>query len=478
MKKTSSASSAPSSRSAPSFATARPLTRKGPPKKVVVIGGGPSGLCAAYELSLAGHDVTLLEAQTHPGGRVHTLREPFADGLHAEAGATWIADCHDFTLGYINLFDIALEINATSPYPDEYYIDGKRIASSSPDVKWPVKLTAEEKKLGLTGMRQKYVLDFLDKMGNPAAPGWPPEWLKKYDRMNYREFLESRGASAGAITLLTIDYGLWGDGIDTVSALCILRDSALLNKSNVSYRMKGGNDRLPYAFAERIQSLIHYGSPVTRIEHDARGVRVHYLRGGRAETLDAEYLVCGIPFSVLRHIEITPAFSEAKMRAIRELPYFSATRLYYQMHQRFWLDEHVSGNANTDLTTMVLWNLTFNQLGMRGILDNYIGGAAARSVMQLSPAERLEFGLSNLTKVLPTARTYYEGGTSVAWDENPWQRGASSWYHPGQFLELYPHMATPEGRVHFSGDHTSPWIRWMQGALESGCRAAAEINRA
>jgi monoamine oxidase len=148
------------------------------------------------------------------------------------------------------------------------------------------------------------------------------------------------------------------------------------------------------------------------------------------------------------------------------------------MHERFWNQEHLSGAAHTDLTTEVLWNLTFNQLGTRGILDNYSGGPAARDEMRMSPDERLEFGLSRLTKVYPEARDFYEGGTSVAWDENPWERGASTWYRPGQFLELYPHMAPPVGRVHFAGDHTSPWLRWMQGALEAGCRAAGEVNAA
>src|SRR5690349_13458497 len=57
------------------------------PRKVIVIGAGLAGLAAAYELNKRGHEVTVLEAQSRPGGRVHTLREPFADGLYAEAGA-------------------------------------------------------------------------------------------------------------------------------------------------------------------------------------------------------------------------------------------------------------------------------------------------------------------------------------------------------------------------------------------------------
>src|SRR5205085_7394946 len=60
---------------------------RGPARKVLILGAGMAGLVAAYELSKLGHDVTILEARTRPGGRVHTLREPFSDGLYAEAGA-------------------------------------------------------------------------------------------------------------------------------------------------------------------------------------------------------------------------------------------------------------------------------------------------------------------------------------------------------------------------------------------------------
>ena len=40
-----------------------------------------------------------------------------------------------------------------------------------------------------------------------------------------------------------------------------------------------------------------------------------------------------------------------------------------------------------------------------------------------------------------------------------------------------PHLARPEGRVHFAGDHTSPWPGWMNGALQSGARAAREVSQ-
>ena len=79
----------------------RAVVLSGPAKKVVILGAGMAGLVAGFELSKLGHDVTILEARTRPGGRVHTLREPFSDGLYAEAGAARIPDEHELTLKYV-----------------------------------------------------------------------------------------------------------------------------------------------------------------------------------------------------------------------------------------------------------------------------------------------------------------------------------------------------------------------------------------
>jgi monoamine oxidase len=43
---------------------------------------------------------------------------------------------------------------------------------------------------------------------------------------------------------------------------------------------------------------------------------------------------------------------------------------------------------------------------------------------------------------------------------------------------LLPHVARPEGRIHFAGEHASSLFGWMQGAFESGNRAAREVNDA
>ena len=57
-------------------------------RDVVVIGAGPSGLTAAYELSKAGKSVAVLEARDRVGGRTWT---DVMDGATIEIGGQWIS---------------------------------------------------------------------------------------------------------------------------------------------------------------------------------------------------------------------------------------------------------------------------------------------------------------------------------------------------------------------------------------------------
>lgn len=449
-------------------------------KRVVVLGAGLAGLSAAYQLTRAGHDVTILEARTRAGGRVHTLREPFADGLHAEAGAMFIPESHDLTVRYVRLLGLQLTAIPEERRVPVYYLKGRRINPASVrGGDWPLELSPEEKRLGLDGMTEKYVISALREFRGASSPGWPPEALRKYDRMTYAEFLRSRGATDDAVRLLRLnDADLTGDGVDHVSALMVLREAALNLKPGRLFTVNGGTDLLPRALAARLATKILYGSEVTSVEQDEREARVVYLRAGTRERVAGDYVVCALPFSVLERVSVSPEFSEGKRRAIRELPYTSASRVYLQSRREFWTGEGLGVSAYTDLPVMAIINSTLNQPGARGVIETYTAGEQARRVTAMREAERINFTLSQVEKVYPLIRKNFEGGASVCWDEDGWARGAYAWFKPGQMTELLPHIARPEGRIHFAGEHASSWPGWMQGAFQSGHRAAREIDEA
>jgi monoamine oxidase len=455
----------------------RTLERRGAPKRVIIIGAGLAGLSAAYELTQAGHDVTVLEARTRPGGRVHTLRDQFADGLYAEAGATRIPNHHHFTLKYVELFGLTLDPFEPPDLPSVYHVRGKRIqATRGQKVEWPYDLTAEERALGVRGMRQKYIWSMLGQLGDVTDPSWPPPAiLKKYDQMSRAEFWRSRGASSEAIALLTL--GGIDDRVETRSALFMLRNQALNQKLSQYYKIRGGNDLLPKAFAARLSEKIHYAAPVVRIEQSAQAVKAVFLRAGAYHTLAADYLICSVPFSVQKNIEVAPAFSVEKQRAIEQLPYLSASKICLQSKRRFWVSEGQSGFATTDLPIREVYDMTYKQPGTRGILQAFPISLHSRRITGMTEHERINFALEQVEMIYPGMREHFEGGVTKCWDEDQWALGASAYYTPGQFSSLLPHVARPEGRIHFAGEHTSVWIDgWMQGALESGNRVAREVN--
>jgi monoamine oxidase len=455
------------------------LEQRGAAKRVIVIGAGLAGLSAAYELTRAGHDVTVLEARTRPGGRVLTLRDPFPDGLYAEAGATRIPNHHQFTLKYVELFGLTLDPFEPPDVPSAYYVRGKRIrVTPGQDVDWPHDLSAEERALGLNGMRQKYIGSALSELGDVTDPSWPsPELLTKYDQMNRSDFWRGRGASSGAVALLSL--GGIDDRLESWAALFMLRNHALNQKFKQYYKIRGGTDLLPKAFAIRLSEKIHYATPVVKIEQHARGVTARFFQAGSYHALTGDYLICAVPFSVQKSIEVAPAFSVDKQRAIDQLPYLSVSKIFLQSKRRFWVHNRESGFAKTDLPISQVWDMTYGQPGTRGILQAFPIGVHSRRVTGMSENERLSFALGQVETIYSGMREHFEGGVTKCWDEDEWARGASAYYKPGQFSTLLPHVARPEGRIYFAGEHTSVWIDgWMQGALESGNRVAQEVNDA
>jgi monoamine oxidase len=442
----------------------RPLSRRGPPRRILVLGAGLAGLCAAHELAVAGHEVRVLEARPRPGGRVRTLRAPFPEGLYAEAGATFLPAAHPLPLHYARLFGLPVVPIEQDSAHTWYVVRGRRIAAADPAPAWPLDLAPAEQGLTVGELGRRYLQTLLDRPGGQALDG-----------LDLQGLLRRQGASPAAIELLCLGFlDLAGDGPATISSLAAVRDLATFRASPACFAVWGGNDRLADAFAARLGARLFLEHRVLAVEQQPAAVLVHAEHRGVRFTLDAQQVVCTLPVPLLRDLPIHPPLSEGKRRALAELRYTSVSRVYLSCAHRAGA-RPVMAQAFTDLPFRWVRDASSTCPGPGAVLEGFTAGPAAREVAALDEPARLALARRCLEQAFP-GLTVGAAGASCCWDDDPHARGAYAWFQPGQFSTLAGVLAAPEGRLHFAGEHTSPWPGWTQGALASGLRAAHAVN--
>ena len=459
--------------STPLSSLGQEIARSGPAKRILVVGAGLAGLTAAYELTRAGHEVTVLEAQGRAGGRVRTLRDPLADGLYAELGAARIPDNHEWTLKYVKEFGLPLVPFYPATGRSATFLRNTRVDTepgTPPDIgRFHLDLSANELSMGLTGLFDKVLGAPLREAEHRSS--WPPPALAELDRMTVREFLLRQGVSADAYEALGFQPFGRASALEAVTVISSGHSSEQLRK------IDGGNDQLPKAFAVRLADKILYGAPVLRIDQDETGVAAVYAQNGGTRRIAADRLICTVPFPVLRRIEFTPRLSAPKARAIREMAYGSLSRITFQVRERYWLKEGLSGFALTDVAGEI-WSSAHDRPGARGLLQLYLMGPSSERASKMSEDARIRFATEHVERVFPGLRTYLEQASSHCWDNDPWAGGATRLMNVGQVTAFHDAAGRPEGHIHFAGEHTSTWFGWMNGAIESGSRAAREVNNA
>jgi monoamine oxidase len=438
-------------------------------KKILVLGAGMAGLTAALKLRELGYQVILLEARTWAGGRVHTIREPFSEGVYAEAGAGRIPSTHALTLEYVRRY--ALELDPFYPESGDgiFLWRGQRQVvpyGGNADLKGlSLNFNAQERAAGFGGLSALY----FDRLRNEIAAlpddGWPYPRFRKYKDVSYGDFLRRQGASTDAIAYLT--QGFYED------SLLDYAHDAVSHAVPMLWKIRGGNDRLPLAMANELSEHIRYGAEIRRIEQSAQGVKVMYQAGGVNYAEAADRIVCTLPFTVLRDIEVAPYWSAGKAEAVRNLYLGPVARVFVQTRTRFWEQQGLNGFATVD-QPMEVWCPTYNQPGRRGIIMSYIYEDLAREYSALAPQSQIDRMLDVYAQIHPGIREEFESATTWSWLNEKYSRGAYTVTKAGQF-GLLEHAATVEGRIHFAGEHASPWPGWIQGALHSGLRAASEI---
>lgn len=454
-----------------------PQTRR----RVIVAGAGLSGLSAAYQLSDRGFEVTVIEARSRVGGRIYTLRDPFVDGQYVETGGEILGDGYKRLLKYADTFGIKYEERGSETQTGGSVSNLQRGIGASAFLKGRLypQGSAPPNPYGLGG-DEAFDLPpafYAKKVAEIAADlRKDPSKLSEYDSVSLAEALRGRGVSARMIGL--IDVSLNYNSIETVSMGGILWEGRRrAGTGTKAVKITAGNDQVPNALFEAcrrrgVRFLLN--SRIRRVSHTSDSARVAFTDGGgRRREIEAERLVCTIPFSVLREVVFDPPMPEPKRKAIDGLAYTKITKVFLQGDRGAWDRQNLGSMVWTDTPCERIFSAAGRTGDRNGIFTVWTDGEGARFPDSLSDRRRIASMKSEFARVLPGMRP--ERAATKSWGNDEFVRGAYSHFTVGQLTSLQPFIKKPVGAVHFAGEHTAETAPGMEGALESADRVVAEI---
>jgi len=437
------------------------MTRSSHGNSVIVVGAGLAGLTAAVELQKQGMAVTLLEGQERVGGRVLTVRDGFVDGQYAEAGAEFIDEDHEEIRRLIRSLRLRL-IPVLQGGFGFALSSGGRVRRLSGDGMW--KRLAEQ----LAPMIRAYRL---------TEQRWDGLVAAALGARSVAEWMKSRRLPAELREMLVGLRGFFLADPSDLSLLSLVDQVASGSPGKGGmYRIAGGNDRLPEALAAMLSDRLLLRHEVLAVSRSKQSVRVRVRAGYRESWLRADYVVLALPATKVRTLDIKPALPPEQSAAFSTLAYGPVTKVLLQFGRRFWKRRHQPLAYGTNLPIGALWDANEQQKGRHGILCLMAGGTASQATGRLIAGTGAA-GVARTLRWLGASEKHAVAMRTVTWERNQWIRGGYAVFGPGFDPRLRSWLARPCGRLFFAGEHTSlRWQGYMNGAVESGLRAAAEIQ--
>jgi monoamine oxidase len=429
-------------------------------QRVIIVGGGLAGLVAARDLIARGADVQLLEARHRLGGRVWTVTDNEFSETPIELGGEFIDSDHDAIRALCREFRLTLQPVLRHGFGMALDVNGRVRLFNGQRTIWN----------GFKSALAREAAAF-----RAADCDWSSTVAQQIGRHSMQTLLEARGASREVIASAQALRGFFLADADQLSALVAVELSMLPRDPghiNVS-RIKGGNDRLVQALAKQKGLKIALRSPVTRIEHDDREVRVMAADGTRrGAAIKGDYLVLATPAPITRALDISPAPPASLRRAWQALLPGPATKAHVRFDKAWWRKPGRPRAWGSNLDTGTLWEHAGTGAACLTLLAGGRASQSLRALLEDGGPQRVIRRLSWLGDI-EDARDI----RGISWELDPFARGGYVAFGTDFRPEWRAELSRSLGRIAFAGDHTSrQWQGYMNGAVESGHRAARDIE--
>jgi monoamine oxidase len=432
---------------------------------VIVAGAGLAGLTAAYNLMHAGADVTVLEARDRVGGRVWTIRDGFAHRQHAEAGGDMIDEAqHEIR-----------ELAASVGLKLTRVLRGG-FGFIRADAQGRPHRNRRTGRQAWTRLAEE--LGPLVRRYRTIERRWDSPVAAEIARRSVAQWLDERGADAELRELATGLRGFFLADPEDLSLLALVDQFAEpdVGGSFTAYRIAGGNDRLPAALAAALGERVRLETEIVAVSVRGQHVHASIKQRRTAATLTADYLVFALPAPLLRRVPILPALPAPQHQAIASLDYGRATRTLLQFGRRFWRKPGQPRAFGSPLPFGAMWEGNDDQPGAAGILSLLAGGGASAATQAAVTSDGIERFAAALA-FLGDRPAPLLASRQISWESEPYSRGGYAFFRTSFDPRLREWLARPTGRLFFAGEHTSfRWQGYMNGAVESGHRAALEIR--